>query len=289
MHGVRPVLTRIRRWLTPRRRDITVRAFDSGRWSPIETDGRTGQTELTLTTFNVWNDAYFADERHSAIAELVAGLAPDIMVFQEVTRRARDILLRHPWVREHCFCAAATGGDVGDYGIVMLSRLPLREVTYTKLPSRMFRGFLQAEVATGVVRTAVCSVHLDSGKSSAGLRARQLREVFGALDRADDAVVLGDFNMRDAENPRIAAPFADVWPQLRPREPGFTEDTSVNLMRLDSRNKQRHVRFDRVLVKGPSWIPTGIDLIGTQPISGAEPRVFPSDHFGLHCRLVRAG
>lgn len=289
MHGVQPVLARIHRWLTPRRRDIAVRAFDSGRWSPIERGGRTDPTELTLTTFNVWNDAYFADERHGAIAGLVARLAPDIMVFQEVTRRAHDVLLSHPWVREHCFCAAATGGDVGDYGIVMLSRLPLREVTYTKLPSRMFRGFLQAEVGTEGLRTTVCSVHLDSGKSSAGLRARQLREVFGAVERAGDAVVLGDFNMRAAENPRIAAPFTDVWPLLRPHEPGYTEDTSVNLMRLDSRNKHRHVRFDRVLVKGSSWIPADIDLIGTQPISPSQPRVFPSDHFGLRCRLVRSG
>ena len=64
-------------------------------------------------------------------------------------------------------------------------------------------------------------------------------------------MVLGDFNMRDAENARIAAPYCDVWPTLRPDDDGFTEDTSINLMRYDMKDKHRHVRFDRVLAQGP--------------------------------------
>lgn len=260
-------------------------AFTSGRWTPTATRGGPDRSQLALTTFNVWNEDYFAEERYHAIAETVVGHEPDIMVFQEVTPRAHHILLDHPWVREHCFCAAVTGGGVGQYGMLLLSRAPVLRVTYTQLPSRMFRGYLRAELTA----TAVCSVHLDSGKASARLRARQLRDVFGALQSTDDAVVVGDFNMRDAENDRIAAPFTDVWPLLRPQDPGFTEDTSVNLMRLDSRAKQRHVRFDRVLVKGSAWTPDTIELLGTRPVSASHPRVFPSDHFGLYCRLVRAG
>ena len=69
--------------------------------------------------------------------------------------------------------------------------------------------------------------------------------------------MLGDFNMRDTENVRIRAPFADVWPQLRPGEDGFTEDTSINLMRYDMKDKHRHVRFDRVLLKGDQWTADG--------------------------------
>ena len=81
--------------------------------------------------------------------------------------------------------------------------------------------------------------------------------------------------MRDAENPRIAEPYRDLWPALRPHDDGFTEDTSINLMRLDSKNKHRQVRFDRVLLKGGGWAATNIELLGTQPISSALPRVFP--------------
>ena len=86
---------------------------------------------------------------------------------------------------------------------------------------------------------------------------------------------------------RITAPFLDVWPALRPHDDGYTEDTSINLMRFDARNKKRQVRFDRVLLKGAGWRAAGIELLGTEPISPALPRVFPSDHFGVECRLVR--
>jgi tyrosyl-DNA phosphodiesterase 2 len=60
-------------------------------------------------------------------------------------------------------------------------------------------------------------------------------------------------------------------------------------MRLDSTQKERHVRFDRVLLKGDGWVAKDIELLGTEPISATLPRVFPSDHFGVRCRLVRAG
>jgi hypothetical protein len=48
------------------------------------------------------------------------------------------------------------------------------------------------------------------------------------------------------------------------------------------------VRGDRVLLKGTGWRAASIELLGTTPISPALPRVFPSDHFGVACRLVEA-
>ena len=103
---------------------------------------------------------------------------------------------------------------------------------------------------------------------------------------ADDAVVLGDFNMRDRENGRITAPYTDLWPALRPGEHGYTEDTSINLMRYDMKDKHRHVRFDRILLKGTAWSASDIELLGTEPLSAQLPRIFPSDHFGLRCTLT---
>jgi tyrosyl-DNA phosphodiesterase 2 len=289
MHGVHRVLEQLLRQLTPRRRDVPVVAFDaaSGQWLPADASRTDDRDELTVTTFNIWNDPSFAAERYRSIVELMSNRAPDLMVFQEVTPDALEILRADPWVRQHCFCAAVTDPGVGDYGMLLLSRIPLGRVVYTRLPSRMSRGFLQAEVNIAGTRTVVCSLHLDSGKARARLRGRQLRTVYGALRSVDDAIVLGDFNMRDEENDRIVAPFVDVWPALRPHEPGYTEDTSINLMRFDSRGKRRQVRFDRVLLKGPSWAAAGIDLLGTEPLSDELARVFPSDHFGVRCRLVR--
>ena len=241
---------------------------------------------MTLSTYNIWFDDKHAEQRYLAIAELLSRRTPDIMVFQEVTQAALSVFLEQQWIRDGYRRAVVVGGDVGNYGMLMLSRLPLSRVEYTRLPSRQSRGFLQAELTVNGARTIVCCIHLDSGKSSSRLRSWQLRRVFGALKAVEDAVLLGDFNMRDAENARIAAPYCDVWPALRPHDDGFTEDTSINLMRFDMKNKHRQVRFDRVLLKGPHWTAADIELLGKKPISAELPRVFPSDHFGVECRLT---
>jgi len=52
------------------------------------------------------------------------------------------------------------------------------------------------------------------------------------------------------------------------------------------KDKHRHVRFDRVLVKSRRWTATEVELLGTEPIAAGLPRVFPSDHFGVKCRLT---
>jgi tyrosyl-DNA phosphodiesterase 2 len=268
---------------------VPVGTFDAAtnRWTDVDAAGAVDRDELTVSTFNVWFDEYFADDRYLAIAELLARDMPDVMVFQEVTPAALDVFLAQPWIRDCYRRAAVTSAELGNYGMLMLSRLPINRATYTRLPTRLARGFLTAEFTINGGAVVICGIHLESGKTSAGLRARQFGRVLRALGGADNAVVLGDFNMRDTENERIGPPYCDVWPALRPHDDGFTEDTSINLMRLDSKNKHRQVRFDRVLLKGPGWTADSIDLLGTEPISSAHPRVFPSDHFGVRCRLIR--
>jgi endonuclease/exonuclease/phosphatase family metal-dependent hydrolase len=262
----------------PRRRDIPIE-------SDIDLPRSADRGELTLTTYNIWNDSKHAEQRYLSIARLLCRREPDVMVFQEVTPAALDILLAQQWIRDAYARASVVGGGAGNYGMLLLSRVPVSKVTYTRLPSRQSRGFLQAELAVKGCPTVVCCIHLDSGKSSARLRGWQLRRIFRALGTVQDAVVLGDFNMRDNENARIATPYRDVWPTLRPDDDGFTEDTSINLMRYDMKDKHRQVRFDRVLVKGRRWTPTHIELLGTEPIAPEWPRVFPSDHFGVECLL----
>ena len=270
-----------------RRRRVRVGSFDvaSKRWVDGGGAAPVVRDELVVATFNVWFSDYYAEARYRAIADVLARKMPDVMVFQEITPAALAVFLAEPWIRVRYRRAEVTGGDLGNYGMLMLSRLPIANVTYTRLPTNLARGFMTAELDTGGQPLTVVALHLESGKAAAGLRSRQLGQVFRALRRTENAVVLGDFNMRDSENGRIGEPYRDVWPILRPDDDGFTEDTTINLMRLDSKNKQRHVRFDRVLLKGGGWAATDVELLGTEPISSALPRVFPSDHFGVLCRL----
>ena len=66
-----------------------------------------------MSTFNVWNKAFFAEQRYQAVADLLAKDAPDVMVFQEVTAEAHRVLLSQPWVRERYRCAGVVGARSG--------------------------------------------------------------------------------------------------------------------------------------------------------------------------------
>ena len=200
--------------LLRRRRSVAVRRFDAatGRWVDVDAASAVNLDGLTVATFNIWFDSHHAEQRYLATAEILRELAPDVVALQEVTPAALDIFLSRQWVRDEYLHASVVGGDTGNYGMLMLSRIPLARVTYTRLPTRQSRGFLEAELAVGGGRQVVCCLHLDSGKSSARLRGWQLRRIFRALTSAESAVLLGDFNMRDAEDERITAPYCDVWP-----------------------------------------------------------------------------
>lgn len=273
------------------RRRLTVRRFDAEqcRWaaSPPE-DAAVDARDLTVATFNVWNKAFFAEQRYRAVAGVLARDRPDVIVFQEVTRVAEAVLLDQPWVRERYRCVGVVGGRIDGYGMLVLSRLPIAKATFSWLPSRRRRSFVLVDLEVNGHTLRICSVHLESGQDNARLRTWQLRRVFRAAS-VDNAVVLGDFNMRDGEGDWITPAYCDVWPALHPLESGFTENSWTNPMLRDSKKDTRQLRFDRVLLKGAQWVPVHIEMLGTEPVAPELPRVFPSDHFGVLCRLSAAG
>ena len=122
------------------------------------------------------------------------------------------------------------------------------------------------------------------------MRGAQLAQIFPILDEATHALLMGDFNFCASwpeENARLPTSYTDLWPALNPHDPGYTEDTAINRMRLARAGKAKQVRFDRVLLRSqpPGWTPTAICLLGTTALGDAEPAVFPSDHFGLAAAL----
>lgn len=266
---------------------VPVTRFDPRRqrWAPDRDAGRDTVTDkLTVTTYNIWFNDKHAERRYRAIADLLRRESPDIMAFQEVTRPALAVLLGQPWVRERYRSAAVVRGN---YGMLLLSRLPVDGVTYSRLPSRLARGYLTTQLTLNGRALSVVSLHLESGKSSAAARQRQIGRIFESQRRRENVIMVGDFNIRGSEDGIIDPAYRDAWLQLRPGEPGYTEDTAINHMRYDMKDKHRQVRFDRVLTKGDGWTPQSIELLGREPISPALPRVFPSDHFGVRCTLAR--
>lgn len=243
-------------------------------------------TKLSFVTYNVWFGKYYFQERCEALLQVVRDCEADAIALQEITPSFLEIILKQAWVQDSYYVSDATGETVQDYGMLLLSRLPIRKLFLYKLPSLMSRKVLVAELCVNEQTFNVATVHLESMNSSASLRADQLSVIFPLLSKLEHSVLMGDFNFCSSwvrENANIDSSYQDLWAVLRSNEPGYTEDTDINLMRLQLKQKEKKVRFDRILLCSSSsdWQPQSIQLLGTQPISKEHSNVFPSDHFGL--------
>jgi tyrosyl-DNA phosphodiesterase 2 len=264
----------------------------TGSWCAYPENGTVANlAELTLVTFNVWFDDYYALERCEALLELVRQCDADIICLQEVKTRYLNFILQQPWVQQDYWVSDFTGRTIQPYGVLLLSRLPITQLRLQRLPSMMARKLLVASLKLNGQTVDIATVHLESMKAFAPSRKRQLSLIFPALAKAQHTMLMGDFNFcarqSTEENARIDPDYQDMWAALEGDAPGYTEDTDINLMRLEKTQKHKQVRFDRMLVRSstPGWRPVSIELLGTEPISPKLPNVFPSDHFGLRGTL----
>ncbi|GAB4188724.1 MAG: hypothetical protein OHK0022_00770 [Roseiflexaceae bacterium] len=259
-------------------------------WEPASPAQPAQAAQLTCATFNVWFGEFYQEERAEALLDLLERCDADVIALQEVTLRLLRRILARPWVRAGYALSDVIGATVQPYGVLLLTHATPRRLTLERLPSLRNRNMLAAELDLNGQITAAATVHLESGRTSAGLRGAQLAKLFPALAAAPHALLMGDFNFCSswrAENDLLDPAYQDVWPVLNGDAPGYTEDTDINLMRLEQKGKPKQVRFDRVLLRSgsPGWQPTAIELLGTAPIAPWLPHVFPSDHFGLRANL----
>ena len=121
------------------------------------------------------------------------------------------------------------------------------------------------------------------------MKYRKIEEIYESKNGGGSSIICGDFNFCSTwdENNVISSQFVDVWSELNSSEDGWTEDTKINIMRFKEKEKDKQVRFDRILLfdqinPNSSWHlkPVSIELIGTLPVD-KEKEIWPSDHFGL--------
>jgi tyrosyl-DNA phosphodiesterase 2 len=262
-----------------------------GSWTPVASEPDVVQDRLRLVTYNIWFGDFRWRERLAALMDLIQACRPDVVALQEVTPRQLQRILAVPWVRRGYRVSDAAGTTLEPHGVLVLSRLPVRRLALCELPSDKSRKLLLAELAIGPRALRIGNIHLESSASATAVRLVQLDAVLGSLQEAPHTVLMGDFNFdpsQEAEQSQVEARFRDLWAELRGDEPGLTEDTANNPMRLLHKGKEKQVRFDRILLRSsdPGWAPQSIRLIGTDPISPDLPDVFPSDHFGLCGEIV---
>lgn len=260
--------------------------FEENKWKSLHKPGPRVKTKgLKFVTYNIWFGDHFFSKRLAAILDLLKKTNADIIALQEVNEHSLQKILKTDWIREKYYISDITGSTFYSYGVLILSRVPIKSLSLYPLTSMLGRNILIAEFILNGQKLLVGTSHLESLKHSDNIRIVQLKEIFSLLNQSENAVLMGDLNFCSswAENNRIDQSYKDVWSLLRPNEPGYTEDAGINIMRKQLKREEEKVRFDRVLLKGslPGWQPKQIKRLGMEPISSKYPDVFPSDHFGL--------
>ncbi len=238
---------------------------------------------LTLLTWNVWFGLEKPYRRWTELLAIVRRVRPDVVAFQEATDPFLSMLRKEPWVKASYNISDPYGEEIGAYGNVIMVSSPLIGVEAHPLESDMDRKLVVARTTLAGSDWAVGAVHLESFRESAGTRGRQLEQTLEIMAPFPNAALLGDFNFCSSwveENDRIPTSYVDLWPAVR-SDAGLTVDTAANPLRLRDGRDEKRVRFDRILVRSPVAVPTEASLLGTKPIRGEKPSLFPSDHFGV--------
>jgi endonuclease/exonuclease/phosphatase family metal-dependent hydrolase len=201
-------------------------------------------------------------------------------------------------------------------GLALLSRLPLREVRFSRLPRGAGpdgwarKGFALADVVLPSGRVIhVVNTHLQAddanvpGDACRDARAAQLAELAGAVMElckgGSPAILCGDMNVAHGtdEYERVRAALGDELVELASRAGLATYDTSKNdvAATFHSGGPERAL-IDYIWVSPKAFEAVDVRTILDQPLVdlGAPPaeydrRPFASDHFGVGAVLELVG
>ncbi len=149
-------------------------------WVPATAPGSVPTAAgLRVLTWNTLWDRYDSDRIDTAARRplLLAALREadaDVIALQEVEPKLAALLMAEPWVRDGWTLGTdPLGRDIADHGLLLLSRLPVREAGHHGLGPHKAVTALVVETATGPV--VVAATHLSSDHSADGAGRRRGR------------------------------------------------------------------------------------------------------------------
>ncbi|MFC6021169.1 poly(A) polymerase [Plantactinospora solaniradicis] len=267
------------------------------RWDPLvgwhdavipaaTTTGPAAAVRLRVLTWNVLWDRYDGDRidtarRRPLLLRALERADADVIALQEVEAGLLDLLLRAGWVRSaYALGTDPAGRDVDDTGLLLLSRLPVREAGRHVLGPHKAVAAITVQTAAGPV--VVAGTHLTSDHAERGAARREtelarLAKVLGGI--AGDVILLGDFN-DGGIGPAVLPGLRDAWSEARgPDDVMATFDPRVNPLAAVSTLSGSPARLDRVLLRGARLRAGGTAILGDAPAT--PDGLFISDHYGV--------
>ncbi|MFB8350058.1 RNA repair domain-containing protein [Streptomyces niveus] len=267
--------------------------YGSEGWRPAQGGPSTSPVgSIRVLTWNTLWDRYDSDrvrtaERRPMLLAALAESDADVIALQEVERDLLAMLLNAPWVKaSYTVSSDPRGREVDDNGLLLLSRLPVREAGHHVLGPHKAVTALTVETAAGPL--VVAATHLSSDHSKDGPARRRnelaaLAEGLGGIDA--HLILLGDFNdgSGGGEGPAAALGLRDAWSEVYGSEDSTpTFDPVTNPLAAVASLSGRAARLDRVLVRGSGVVVAGAGLRGDTP--GASG-LYISDHYGVEAEV----
>jgi endonuclease/exonuclease/phosphatase family metal-dependent hydrolase len=252
---------------------------------------------LTAATLNIWHDAGPWWLRSGLILAELERLEADLVGLQEVLSygdgRGQAEELADPLGYDVVFAAACRRPDGDLFGNALLSRLPVRQRATIALPADGVepRSLLCALVDTPAGELPVFVTHLAWEPELGAVRGRQVRAVLAAIEQfvaphpaALPGLLMGDFNAvpgTDELRP-LDTGWVDAW-QVAGDGPGVTFDPENDYAQAWEEPPQR---LDYLfLAADPRVRLREVETAFAVPACIDGLRVWPSDHYGVRCRL----
>lgn len=263
-----------------------------GSWEPAPAGAPGPSAALTVLTWNTLWDRYDSDRidtarRRPLLLEALHTADADVIALQEAEPALLELLLGCGWVRErYALATEPAGRDVADCGLLLLSRLPVREAGLHVLGPHKAVAAAVVETAEGPVTVAVTHLSSDHSPAGAARRDTELAQLATGLAGVEGEVLLvGDFN-DGGDRPQTRLAMTDAWHEVHgPADHTPTFDPAANPLAAVSSLSGRASRLDRVLLRTERLRAQAATLTGD--VAGPAGLCI-SDHYGVRVELGAA-
>jgi len=157
-------------------------------------------SKLTVLSFNImFNNVYLIQRHDQMIKEILSFKDVDVICFQEVLYEGAQYFVRK---LEGAFYPVFKNIQLEEmgYGLMIFVRngLTVQDKTVTKIPTKMGRSLLRAEILKDDVKYNIVTFHLESLKS-VDTRKTQFDILMKTYAKLPNVIMCGDTNMKNGE------------------------------------------------------------------------------------------
>lgn len=262
---------------------------------------------MKVVTLNILSDLSRWKQRRPLLVRGLSALQPDLIALQEVNIPANNALwLAGKLDLPHIHLTQKTGEEQGKEGIAILSRHPFEQQADLDLETQnRVAQYVQVRIANRPLVFANAHFFWDPGESDA--RQRQVARLVDWLKTIPGdppVIVCGDFNSTPGTGTiqLMQQEFISAYVAVHGREPEYTTPTPLprlkrallhTLLNYAGDISLKGLRLDRRGTLDYIFVNRHIRVLDCQVVldrsAPDNPKIYPSDHFGLMANLEVRG